>query len=108
MDRTIQNGDTTLAVSELGSGPTVILLHGLAGSSREFLATATALSDEYHVVLLDQRGHGGSTRRPEDVSRAAFVADVLSVVAATAPPGPVALVGQSMGPIRRLGGSAAP
>ena len=43
-----------------GADPAVVSLHGLAGSSREFLPTAQALAGR-RVVLIDQRGHGSST-----------------------------------------------
>ncbi|MDP9983344.1 pimeloyl-ACP methyl ester carboxylesterase [Pseudarthrobacter oxydans] len=78
-----------------GDGLPVVILHGLAGSSREFFATAGALP-EFRTVLVDLRGHGQSTRTPSDLSREAFVADVVQVIE-TAVGGPVALVGQSMG-----------
>ncbi|MEU2202078.1 alpha/beta hydrolase [Isoptericola sp. NPDC019482] len=80
-----------------GDGPPVLLLHGLAGSSRELMATARGLADASRVLLLDQRGHGASTRRPADLSRQAFVDDVIAVVECLAPGRSVALVGQSMG-----------
>ena len=79
-----------------GEGPVVLLLHGLAGSAREFVPTAAALRDGYRVLALDQRGHGHSTRRPADTSRRAYVEDVAAVIGAVAG-GPVTLVGQSMG-----------
>lgn len=75
-------------------GPAVVILHGLAGSAREFFPTAEALP-EFRTVLVDLRGHGASTRCPGDLSREAFVADVVRVIEAAGPP--VALVGQSMG-----------
>ena len=78
-----------------GCEPAVVILHGLAGSGREFLPTAGALSGR-KIVLVDQRGHGGSTRIPSDTSRAAFVADVVSVIEREAS-APVHLVGHSMG-----------
>jgi pimeloyl-ACP methyl ester carboxylesterase len=78
-----------------GCEPAVVILHGLAGSGREFLPTAGALSGR-KIVLVDQRGHGGSTRIPSDTSRAAFVADVVSVIEREAST-PVHLVGHSMG-----------
>lgn len=78
-----------------GAAPTVVILHGLAGSSREFIPTARAL-DGRRVILVDQRGHGFSTRTPTDVSREAFVDDVVHVIEEEAP-APVDLVGQSMG-----------
>jgi pimeloyl-ACP methyl ester carboxylesterase len=78
-----------------GVEPTVVILHGLAGSGREFEPTARALAPR-RVILVDQRGHGGSTRVPADTSRAAFVADVVHVIEAEST-APVDLVGQSMG-----------
>lgn len=78
-----------------GWRPPVVLLHGLAGSGREFVATAEALP-EFRVILVDLRGHGESTRRPRDLGRAAYVADVVGVIESVVG-GPVALVGQSMG-----------
>lgn len=57
MDRTVLRPDGVwIAVTDLGGdGPTVVLLHGLAGSSRELLPTAHALPG-YRVLLVDQRG----------------------------------------------------
>lgn len=78
-----------------GSGPAVVILHGLAGSAREFFPTAAALP-EFRTVLMDLRGHGGSTRHPGDLSRGAYVADVVHVIE-EALGHPVILVGQSMG-----------
>jgi len=78
-----------------GVGPAVVFLHGLAGSGREFLPTATAFAGR-KVILIDQRGHGHSTRVPADTSRAAFVDDVVRVIEAESSE-PIDLVGQSMG-----------
>lgn len=75
----------------------MVLLHGLAGSSREFGPTAAALVDDFRVLLIDQRGHGRSTRRPADLSRTAFVDDVAAVIEQLAPGERVSIVGQSMG-----------
>lgn len=97
-DAMIRRGDVTLAITDRGGeGPPLLLLHGLAGSARELLPTADALTDSFHVLLLDQRGHGRSTRRPADLSREAFVADVIAVLEALAPGRRWTLVGQSMG-----------
>src|SRR5690625_4323154 len=94
----IQRPDAQIAVTDRGGeGDPVILLHGLAGSSRELLPTADALTDEFRVVLIDQRGHGHSTRRPADLSRQAFVDDMVAVIEHIVPGQRVILVGQSMG-----------
>ncbi|WP_277213400.1 alpha/beta fold hydrolase [Isoptericola croceus] len=96
-DLIVRRDGVLLAVTDRGGdGPPVVLLHGLAGSSRELLATADALTDRFRVLLVDQRGHGRSTRRPGDVSREAFVADVVTAIEDLTA-GPVRLVGQSMG-----------
>lgn len=48
-----------------GSGPPLVMLHGLSGHSRTWDHTAAALSDQYHVLALDQRGHGDTDWAPE-------------------------------------------
>lgn len=78
-----------------GTEPAVVILHGLAGSGLEFLPTARALAGR-KILLVDQRGHGFSTKLPSDTSRGAFVGDVVRVIEAEALDA-VDLVGQSMG-----------
>ncbi|MBP2414659.1 pimeloyl-ACP methyl ester carboxylesterase [Arthrobacter stackebrandtii] len=80
-----------------GSGPVVVFLHGLAGESGEFAPTMAALVGGFRVIALDQRGHGRSTRRPSDLSREAYVQDVVALIDHVSPGQPVHLVGQSMG-----------
>ncbi|WP_031089255.1 alpha/beta fold hydrolase [Streptomyces sp. NRRL WC-3549] len=79
-----------------GDGPALVMLHGLAGHAGEWDALAGPLSSAYRVVALDQRGQGASDRFPSDVSRDAFVDDVVAV-ADRLGLGRVVLVGQSMG-----------
>jgi pimeloyl-ACP methyl ester carboxylesterase len=89
----VRRGDVVLSGLRGGvDRDPVVLLHGLAGAAAEMAPTAEALSGEHRVIALDLRGHGLSTRRPEDLSRSAFVDDVLAVLDE-----PVTLVGQSMG-----------
>lgn len=77
-----------------GDLPVIVMLHGLAGDAQELVATARALP-EFRTVLVDLRGHGASTRSPADVSRTAFVQDVIAVLEVIG--GRVTLLGQSMG-----------
>lgn len=94
--RDLNRADVMISSLELpGEEPAVVLLHGLAGSANEFERSARALAGR-KVILVDQRGHGRSTRRPADLSREAFVADVIDVIKGGSN-GPVDLVGQSMG-----------
>jgi pimeloyl-ACP methyl ester carboxylesterase len=93
----VHRDGVTLSCLEGGSGDPVVLLHGLAGSGQEMVATAESLLPGRRVIAIDQRGHGHSTRRPQDLSRQAYVEDVVAVVNDLAAGEPVTLVGQSMG-----------
>ena len=79
-----------------GEGPGILLLHGLAGTAREWEETAPGYPQTHRVVALDQRGHGRSERRPADVSREAFVADAIAAIDELAL-APAVLIGQSLG-----------
>ncbi|WP_143674623.1 alpha/beta fold hydrolase, partial [Streptomyces caniscabiei] len=81
---------------------TLLLLHGLAGHQGEWDdLVPRLLADGHRVVTYDARGHGASTRRPADMSRAACVRDAVTVIRelGLAHPGqaPLTLVGQSLG-----------
>ena len=47
---------------EAGSGPAVVLLHGLGGDSSNWQANITALAAKYHVFVPDQIGFGKSDK----------------------------------------------
>jgi len=79
--------------------PTVILSHGYCLTSecwvfqRRYLRWAG-----YRVVVWDQRGHGRSGRGdPDSYTIAQLGEDLVGVIAAVVPDGPLALVGHSMG-----------
>ncbi|SDT72362.1 Pimeloyl-ACP methyl ester carboxylesterase [Streptomyces sp. TLI_053] len=96
-ERTVIRDDVTLVCHDRGGdGPPLLLLHGLAGYGGEWDPLARHLGTRFRVVTVDQRGHGASTRRPADVSRAAHVADVAAVIGQL-DLGPVTLLGQSYG-----------
>jgi esterase len=50
---------------EMGAGQPIIVLHGLFGSSDNWLTIGKALSEKYKVYLLDQRNHGQSPHHDE-------------------------------------------
>jgi pimeloyl-ACP methyl ester carboxylesterase len=79
-------------------GPTLLLLHGLAGHRGEWddLLTLLLADGTHRIVTYDARGHGDSTRIPEDMTRAAAVQDATTVVRALNLPRPT-LLGQSLG-----------
>lgn len=50
-----------LHYDDRGSGPTLVLIHGLAGNSRNFLfALSDQLTDHYRVIAVDRPGSGHS------------------------------------------------
>ncbi len=79
-----------------GDGPPALLLHGLAGNAEEWADTAAWLTARCRVAALDARGHGRSEPRPDDVSRAAHVADAALAIERL-DGGPALVVGQSLG-----------
>jgi pimeloyl-ACP methyl ester carboxylesterase len=54
-----------LSYEERGSGPAVLLLHGLFMDRRMFDAQVDALSDRYRFITPDARSHGRSDHRAE-------------------------------------------
>jgi pimeloyl-ACP methyl ester carboxylesterase len=60
-----------------GAGyPPMIVLHGLLGSSRNWLSTGRDLAKHYHVFALDARNHGRSPHATE-MSYPAMMADII-------------------------------
>ena len=93
----VERADVRLECRDYGGeGPTVILLHGLAGTSHEWEATASWLTATHRVIAPDQRGHGRSERFPTSVSTADLVDDVLAI-ADELKLAPFLLIGQSFG-----------
>ena len=56
----IQIGDIAVAISDVGEGPPVVLLHGLACGQRMWFHQVRALRSRFRVITYDQRGHGGT------------------------------------------------
>jgi pimeloyl-ACP methyl ester carboxylesterase len=63
-----------------GSGETsIVLIHTVGGSSKEFASTFPALTDRFDVIAWDMPGHGDSTMVPDRLSIEGF-ADALTEV----------------------------
>ncbi|WP_069962929.1 alpha/beta fold hydrolase [Lacunisphaera limnophila] len=61
-----------------GAGkPPMLVLHGLLGSSRNWLSTGRDLAKHYHVFALDARNHGKSPHVPE-MDYDVMVADIIA------------------------------
>ncbi len=79
-----------------GSGPALLLLHGIASSSRTWRDVIPRLSDRFTVVAPDLMGHGQSEKPVGDYSLGAFatgIRDLLEVLDIDR----ASVVGQSFG-----------
>lgn len=65
--RLIDIGDTNLYVVERGTGYPIIIIHGGPGLDHHVFGDyLDALTDEYQLILIDQRANGRSGRPPEE------------------------------------------
>lgn len=88
---------TQLRVRVAGTGPTVVLAHGIALTLEEWnLVTDLLRADGYRVVVFDARGHGQSTIGTQGISAPVMAADLAAVLEATSAKNAI-LVGHSMG-----------
>ncbi len=83
-----------LTTTEYGSGPTLVLVHGLGGAGMTWMPTARRLIPTHHVVMVDLPGHGGSPL-PDPFS-IDDVAESLDRVLARQPHGSI-VVGHGLG-----------
>src|ERR671937_1906788 len=66
-----------------GTGPPVVLIHGMVNSSRHWEEVALRLADRYTMIAPDLIGHGDSATPRGDYSlgaHAASIRDLLSVI----------------------------
>ena len=89
-------GDVQLNVGAVGSGPTVVLVHGSWDDHSAWSAVAALLAPSCRVVVYDRRGHGDSTVPQGQGKISQDVADLDGVIAASWE-GPVHLIGHSYG-----------
>lgn len=78
-----------------GTGPAVVLIHGLFGSFENLGSIARALSDDFQIINVDVRNHGRSGQ--SDAINYELMADDLAETLAHLNITPFAIVGHSMG-----------
>jgi esterase len=76
------------------SGPEVVILHGLLGSSRNWQRVMRELSSEFRVMVPDLRNHGDSPHGPHSI--ASMRDDILELIQKNCDE-PPHLIGHSMG-----------
>jgi len=92
----IDLGVSVHAVDFGGSGPTMVLVHGLGGSVENWFSVGPALARRAHVVALDLSGFGRTPPGP-DGSEVDANQRLLDRFLASAVRGPAIVVGNSMG-----------
>ena len=94
--RWVTVGDRRVDVVELGSGPPVVFIHGLAGSWQNWLEQLPVFARDHRVITFDLPGFGSSEMPAEQISIPGYGrwVDALLVELGV---GSAAVVGNSMG-----------
>jgi pimeloyl-ACP methyl ester carboxylesterase len=76
----VRSGDLEVSVKEWGSGPPLLLLHGLGDDHRALRRLVPELSARHRVVAPDLRGHGGTSLGHANGSLEQLGTDVVSLL----------------------------
>ena len=102
-ERIVRNGDVAIAVYEQGnpSGETILLLHGWPDSHHLWDGVTPFLTERFHVVSVDNRGHGKSTnpKSYQDFALAELASDYMAVIDAVSPDKPVHVLAHDWGSV---------
>ncbi|MFY0580219.1 alpha/beta fold hydrolase [Cystobacter fuscus] len=94
-------GGGTLRLLEGGEGPPLVLLHGRGSAASTWFPLLPALAREHRVLAVDLPGFGGSPATPGPLRTAEdglrFFVEPVEEVLSTLAPGPMTLVGHSLG-----------
>ncbi|WP_339849638.1 alpha/beta hydrolase [uncultured Nisaea sp.] len=94
------DGPSGLALSRAGSGPTIVLIHGVGLRSESWARQIPALAERCTVIAVDLPGHGDSASfvaQPALADYAGRIADVIDRQA-----GPAVIAGHSLGALIAL------
>jgi pimeloyl-ACP methyl ester carboxylesterase len=87
------------------SGPLLVLLHGVTSRWQRFLPVLPVLTQRWHVVAVDLRGHGRSGRLPGRYGLMEYAQDVIGLIRHLGE-GPAAVLGHSLGAMVGIGVAA--
>ncbi len=97
----IDVGGVTLAVTRVGEGPALILLHGIGSSGQSWLPVQDELARAFQLVIPDLRGHGASDKPASGYLIEDYVRDLGGLLDALALER-FAIVGHSLGALIAL------
>ena len=89
--------------ASVGSGPTLVLVHGWTCDSSSWDGQVPAFSGDYRVITLDLPGHGRSDSPPDGKFSMNLFARAVEAVRAEAGAERIVLVGHSMGVPVKIG-----
>jgi pimeloyl-ACP methyl ester carboxylesterase len=96
--RTVRLGGRALSYVDAGSGPPILLVHGLGASWHVWTPVLEELSSDFRVIAVDLPGAGSSDRLPWAGDLASYSAALVELMRRLGV-GPVAIVGHSLGGI---------
>lgn len=77
---TLAFGDKTLAYLESGTGPAVVIIHGVGGHKEDWAGVGAALASDHRVFAIDMLGFGDSSKTGDDLSMPVQAAAVLALL----------------------------
>ena len=96
---TVSVGDSTVRVFDQGTGPPVLLIHGVGSTGEMWAGDIEPLTDRFRIVTHNRRGYPGSAESPGDW--AGHGADAAALIESL-DLAPAAVVGYSGGAIAAL------
>ncbi len=79
-ERRVDAGGLAMKIVEAGSGPAVLLIHGLGWDHSLWNPTLQQFAPRYRMIAADTRGHGGSDKPPGPYDMAMFARDYAALV----------------------------
>ena len=95
--RTIRTAKGRIAVSEAGTGPAVVMIHGLGATKVSFLPTLAALAPHRRAIAVDLPGFGDSDKPIQVPYNAAYFAETMTALLDALELDRADFVGNSMG-----------
>ena len=96
---TVEAGGARFSYREKGSGPALVLIHGIGSGARSWAAQLEDLSPSFRVIAWDAPGYGDSTPLPQASPQAADYASRLELLLGALGVARLHLVGHSLGAI---------
>ena len=94
---TLKVGDDKIFLRKAGKGPPVLLLHGGACDSSDWVETMVSLSDSYTFYAPDLVGYGLSDRNRDGYYLSDFTDSTVGIIRALSLDSPLVIVGHSLG-----------